>query len=213
MTAAAATAGACLDAALAIILEKETELARLDSVAGDGDHGAGMARGFRAAAAADRGDTPGQVLAQAGAAFSNAAGGASGALVGMFIMTIGSALSSPTPDSRAVHTALAAGLGALTRLGKAQVGDKTMIDTLDPFVKAYGAAVESGAGISAAWQQALPAAAAGRDSTKDMVARRGRSTVLKEKSLGHLDPGATSMYYVLAAVGDVLAAQCGAAPG
>ena len=208
MTDATATAGACIDAALAIILEKETELARLDTVAGDGDHGAGMARGFRAAAAADRSGTPGQVLAQAGAAFSNAAGGASGALVGMFIMTIGSTLTSPTPDARAVHTALAAGVGALTKLGKAQLGDKTMLDTLIPFVEAYGAAAESGASVSAAWQQALPAAAAGRDSTKDMVARRGRSTVLKEKSLGHLDPGAASMYYVLEAAGRVLVEQC-----
>jgi dihydroxyacetone kinase len=210
MTDAAATAGACLDAALAVILDKENELARLDSVAGDGDHGAGMARGFRAAAAAERGSTPGQVLTQAGAAFSNAAGGASGALVGMFIMTIGSALTSPTPDARAVHTALAAGLGALMKLGKAQVGDKTMIDTLDPFVKAYGAAVEAGAGVSDAWQQALPAAAAGRDSTKEMISKRGRSAVLKEKSLGHLDPGAASIYYVLEAVGAVLADRCAA---
>ena len=208
MTNAAATASACLDAALAIILEKESELARLDAVAGDGDHGAGMARGFRAAAAADRSGTPGQVLAQAGAAFSNAAGGASGALVGMFIMTVGSSLTSPTPDARAVYNALAAGVSALARLGKAQLGDKTMLDTLIPFVEAYGAAVEAGAGLSAAWQQALPAAAAGRDSTKDMVSKRGRSAVLKDKSLGHLDPGAASMYYVLEAVGGVLAEQC-----
>ncbi|MGQ9888173.1 MAG: dihydroxyacetone kinase subunit DhaL [Aggregatilineales bacterium] len=210
MNNAAATAGACLDAALAIILEKESELARLDAVAGDGDHGAGMARGFRAAvaAAADRSGTPGQVLAQAGAAFSNAAGGASGALVGMFIMTVGNNLTSPTPDARAVYNALTAGVAALARLGKAQLGDKTMLDTLMPFVEAYGAAVEAGAGLSAAWQQALPAAAAGRDSTKDMVSKRGRSAVLKEKSLGHLDPGAASMYYVLEAVGGVLAERC-----
>jgi len=69
----------CLDAALSVILEKETELAYLDSVAGDGDHGAGMARGFRAVVASGAGSsTAGEVLAKAGMAFSNAAGGSSG---------------------------------------------------------------------------------------------------------------------------------------
>jgi dihydroxyacetone kinase len=205
---ASVVAAACIDAALAVILEKEEELARLDSVAGDGDHGAGMARGFRAAAAADRDGTPGQVLAKAGAAFSNAAGGASGALVGMFIMTIGNMLPGDTPDAHAVHTALAAGVGALIKLGKSQVGDKTMIDTLDPFARDYGEAAASGASVSAAWLAALPAAEAGRDSTKAMMSKRGRSAVLKEKSLGHLDPGAASMYYVLEAISRVLAERC-----
>ncbi len=208
MTDHAAIAARCIDTALAIILEKEPELAQLDSVAGDGDHGAGMARGFRAAAAADRSGTAGQVLASAGIAFSNAAGGASGALVGMYIMSIGGALQTGEITPSSVHMALNKGVEALMKLGKAQVGDKTMLDTLVPFTTAFGEAVSGGASITSAWKQALSAAQAGMESTKDMVAKRGRSSVLKERSLGTADPGATSMYYVLTAVGAVLSDAC-----
>ena len=197
-------AGHCLDAALAAILEKEQELARLDSVAGDGDHGAGMARGFRAAAAVDREGSAGDVLARAGAAFSDAAGGASGALVGMFIMMVGNGLQGGTVDAAKLHAALLIGVNAISKLGKAQVGDKTMLDTLVPFVTAFGEAVQQGASIDRAWQESLAAAEDGKESTRDMIARRGRSSVLKERSLGHLDPGAASMAYVLVAVNEVL---------
>lgn len=197
-------AAKCIDAALAIIQEKEEELHKLDSVAGDGDHGAGMVRGFKAAAETDREGNAGQVLTKAGAEFSNAAGGASGALVGMFIMTIGGGLNKDHIDAKAVHGALSNGLASLKKLGKSDIGDKTMIDTIAPFVTAYGQAAEGGAAIAEAWQQALPAAKEGRDSTIDMIASRGRSAVLKEKSRGTADPGATSMYYVLEAVGKVL---------
>ena len=203
-TTSGSIAGRCLDAALAVILEKEQELARLDSVAGDGDHGAGMARGFRAAAAVERIGNAGDVLASAGAAFSDAAGGASGALVGMFIMTIGNGLRDGEIDAPKLHMALTMGVNGISKLGKTQVGDKTMLDTLSPFVAAFGEAARQGASIQQAWQQSLAAAEAGKESTRDMIARRGRSSVLKEKSLGHLDPGAASMAYVLAAVGEVL---------
>ena len=200
-------AGKCLDAALAIIAEKEDELHKLDAVAGDGDHGAGMLRGFTAAAQVDHDGTAGDVLMKAGAAFSNAAGGASGALVGMFIMTLGKGLKVDEINAAAVHTALANALAALKKLGKSDVGDKTMIDTIAPFVDAYGKAAADGASIAAAWAAALPAADAGRASTVDMVAKRGRSAPLKEKSRGTADPGATSMYYVFVEVGKVLEAS------
>lgn len=203
-----AIAGKCVDAALAVILEKESELAKLDSVAGDGDHGAGMARGFRAAAAADRsGDAP-TVFVNAGNAFAAEAGGASGALVGMFIMSIGNGLKGGEIDAKKIHAGLTMGVQAIKNLGKADVGDKTMIDTLQPFIDAYGAAAAAGDSIVAAWQKAMPAAEAGMKSTAEMAAKRGRSAVLKERSIGTQDPGATSMYYVLEAVGKVLEAEC-----
>jgi dihydroxyacetone kinase len=201
-------AAQCIDAALAIILERESELAKLDSVAGDGDHGAGMARGFRAAAAADRTGTAGQVIAKAGMAFSDAAGGASGALVGMYLMTLGNGLQGEVTTASQVHGALVKARDALMKLGKAQLGDKTMLDTLIPFTDAFGAQASDGATIPAAWAGALDAARAGMESTRDMVAARGRSAVLKERSLGTQDPGATSVYYVLRAVGEVLAKAC-----
>lgn len=200
-------AAAALDAVLATILEHEDELGRLDAVAGDGDHGAGMARGFRAAVAADRAGTAGQIIASAGMAFANTAGGASGALVGMFIMSAGTALTDPI-DAKVVHSALNKGIEAMVRLGKAQVGEKTMLDTLIPFAAAYGEAAEAGLSVRAAWEKALPAAEAGMKSTAQMIPKRGRSSVLKEKSLGTQDPGATSVYYVLEAVGRVLAEHC-----
>ncbi len=208
MTDHAAIAAHCIDAARAIIVEKEQELGKLDSTAGDGDHGAGMVRGFRAAAAADRSGTASQVLVNAGMAFSNAAGGASGALVGTFMMTVGMALQGDTVDAKVIYTALTKGVEALARLGKAKAGDKTMLDTLVPFVDAYGAAAASGASITAAWGQALPAARAGMEATRDMIAARGRAAALRERSLGTQGPGATSIYYVLSAVGEVLAADC-----
>jgi dihydroxyacetone kinase len=140
-------------------------------------------------------------------AFNNAAGGASGALVGMFIMSVGMAMTDPI-DAAKVHAALNKGIEAMVKLGKAQVGDKTMLDTLVPFATAYGDAAEQGLSVRAAWEKALPAAEAGMKSTADMIARRGRSSVLKEKSLGTQDPGATSIYHVLTAVGRVLAEHC-----
>ncbi|MDZ4764811.1 MAG: dihydroxyacetone kinase subunit DhaL [Chloroflexota bacterium] len=198
---------ACLDAALAAILAHEEELGKLDAVAGDGDHGAGMARGFRAACAANHDGTATQVLTKAGAAFSDAAGGASGALVGMFLMSAGRALTDPI-DANTVHTALNKGIDAIIKLGKATAGDKTMLDTLIPFAAAYGQAAQTGASVRAAWETALPAAQAGMESTAQMIAKRGRAAVLKDRSLGTPDAGATSMYDVFAAVGRVLVAHC-----
>lgn len=204
----AVIAGKCLDTMLATIQEHEEELHKLDAVAGDGDHGAGMVRGLKAAVEVDYDGNAGEVLAQAGSAFSNAAGGASGALVGMFLMTVGNNLKQDEINTAAVHTALANGLATMKKLGKSDVGDKTMIDTLDPFVNALGDAASGGESILAAWTVALPAAEEGRASTVEMIAKRGRSAVLKEKSRGAADPGATSMLYMLRAVGDTLQAEC-----
>ncbi|MEO0564970.1 MAG: DAK2 domain-containing protein [Chloroflexota bacterium] len=208
MTDTDAIVGQCLEAALAIIQEKEEELHKLDAVAGDGDHGAGMVRGLKAAVLVDYTGTGGDVLAKAGSEFSNAAGGASGALVGMFMMTLGNGLKTETPDAEMVGGALSQALGMLKQMGKSDVGDKTMIDTIDPFVNAYQEAAAAGASITGAWQAALPAAASGRETTVDMIASKGRSAVLKEKSRGAADPGATSMLYIFQAVGDVLSEAC-----
>ncbi len=194
--------------ALAIITAREAELGALDAHAGDGDHGSTMARGLRAAneavAAADDGQSPGQLLMTAGNAFSDAAGGASGALYGMFMLTVGQRLDPTACDVRSVHDALAAGLEIISRLGKAKPGDKTMVDALSPFVDALGRAGEQGAGLATAWNEALPAAEAGADATAQMMARRGRSARLGERSIGHVDPGARSMLYLLQAVGEAL---------
>lgn len=196
-----------LERAFGALQDAEQELGRLDAAAGDGDHGAGMVRGMGAAVEAARagGGSAGQVLVRAGMAFSGAAGGASGALYGAWISAIGQSLGDDEkPDAAAVHQALVSSLAALGDLGKAEPGDKTMIDTLDPFVRSFGEAAGEGASPGEVWQQALPAAERGADSTADMISTRGRASKLGERSRGHKDPGAVSMLYVLRAAGDAL---------
>jgi dihydroxyacetone kinase phosphoprotein-dependent L subunit len=200
-----ARARAALRQALATIEEMESELGRLDAAAGDGDHGAGMVRGLRAAVEAIEGfdGTARETFRRGGIAFQNAAGGASGALVGAWLIAIGTGLPDrdEAVDAAAVALALDQALATLQRLGQAQPGDKTMIDTLAPFSTALNAAAASGQEISQAWAAALPVAAAGMLSTIDMISRRGRASRLGERSRGVQDAGATSIYHVLHAFG------------
>ena len=137
-------ARAALRQALATIEEMESELGRLDAAAGDGDHGAGMVRGLRAAVEAIEGfgGTARQTFRRGGIAFQNAAGGASGALVGAWLIAIGTGLPDrdEAVDAAAVALALDQALATLQRLGQAQPGDKTMVDTLAPFSAALNQA-------------------------------------------------------------------------
>lgn len=194
---------ACLANSLSTIAEKEDHLGKLDAAAGDGDHGAGMLRGIRAANGALENvsdDVPaGMLLMQAGSAFSDAAGGASGALYGMFIMTVGKTLGAGPFETADIHNALEAGMAAIMKLGKSKPGDKTMLDALAPFISSLGEAADQPLGT--AWSTALPTAEAGAQATAEMVAAKGRSSKLGERSLGHPDPGAKSMVYILNAIG------------
>jgi dihydroxyacetone kinase len=101
----------------------------------------------------------------------------------------------------AYAAALAAGLAAIQRYGGAQPGDKTLIDTLAPFVAALGDAANGGLGLAETWAAALPAARAGMLATTRMTPKVGRASRLAERAVGFQDPGATSMYEVLAAFG------------
>ena len=202
-------ARAAVGRALAAMQAAEAELGRLDAAAGDGDHGAGMVRGFRAALGAVDGftGTARQTFTRASTAFQDAAGGASGALVGAWLIALGGALPAADDDvdADAVSRAFAAGLATVERLGQAQPGDKTMIDTLAPFGDALTAAIAGGASLADAWAAALPAAERGMRATAEMVSKRGRASRLGERSRGHQDPGATSMFYVLRAFGEAFA--------
>ena len=199
------SARAALRQALATIEEMESELGRLDAAAGDGDHGVGMVRGLRAAVEAIEGfdGTARQTFRRGGIAFQNAAGGASGALVGAWLIAIGTALPDrdEAVDTAALALALDQALATLQQLGQAEPGDKTMVDTLAPFCTALNDAASRGLGITDAWAAALPAGAAGMLSTIDMVSRRGRASRLGERSRGVQDAGATSIYHVLHAFG------------
>jgi dihydroxyacetone kinase phosphoprotein-dependent L subunit len=185
-------------------------LGRLDAAAGDGDHGSGMVRGLRAAVDATQNaeeQMPGDLLTVAGSAFADAAGGASGALVGMFLQSIGQTLGDGPFDAASVERAITDGMTTMMQLGKAKLGDKTMIDTLHPFTAALRGAAERGEDLPTAWRSALIPAEAGAQSTVEMMSKRGRSSRLRERSIGHLDPGAMSMLYMLRAVDEVLQSE------
>lgn len=207
LTKSGAVAREAVERALEALRSAESELGKLDAAAGDGDHGAGMVRGMGAAVEAARsgGGSAGAVLVRAGTAFAGAAGGASGALYGAWITAIGQSLAGEDNlDAAALHRALQSSLGALGKLGKAEPGDKTMIDTLDPFVRSFGENAEEDVSPRDAWRRALPAAEKGAESTADMISTVGRASKLGERSRGHKDPGAVSMLYVLRAAGNAL---------
>lgn len=210
LTRSGAVALDALERALESMKGAEEELGKLDAAAGDGDHGAGMVRGMTAAveAAREGGGSAGAVLMRSGTAFTDAAGGASGALYGAWITAIGQSLGDEdNPDAAALHEALRSSLSTLEELGKVEPGDKTMLDTLNPFVRAFGEAAGEGVSPGDAWERALPDAEEGADSTADMVSARGRASRLGERSRGHKDPGAVSMLYVLRAAGGALSEE------
>ncbi len=196
-----------LDLIRSILVSRQEELGRLDSIAGDGDHGIGMTRGSTAAVAAARevaaeGAGALTTLAAAGAAWSEQAGGTSGALWGAALTAFGTVLGDDQGcQPGTVVQAAAASLDAVKRLGGAQLGDKTMIDAMEPFVETLRA---TGADLPTAWGAAVLAADQGARSTAGIVARLGRARPLGEKSLGTPDPGAISFVDVVRAVGSVI---------
>ncbi len=206
MSNQAALAKQCFANMLAVIEQAENELARLDAFAGDGDHGAGMLRGLRAANEAVQAvESPfaNRIFVVGGNAFMDTAGGASGVLFGTLMTTVGENLSE-APDLENLCAAFETGVKAVCELGKTAVGDKTMIDTLMPFAEALRAASRQGTTLRDAWLQALPYARSGMESTANMVSKRGRSSRLGDRSKGAMDPGAVSSYYMLQAAAETL---------
>lgn len=186
------------------------ELGRLDAIAGDGDHGIGMQRGARAAHAAaqdaaDRGAGAGTVLALAGDAWANEAGGTSGALWGAALRATGTALGDDERPSRSrVAAAAVRGGESVQRFGKAHVGDKTMVDALVPFVDTLRTDAAEGRTLAQAWTHAAQVATDAAAATADLLPRMGRARPHMEKSLGTPDPGAVSLAAVMTAVAAVL---------
>jgi dihydroxyacetone kinase len=195
---------------LKTVLVSEVELGRFDAVAGDGDHGVGMVRGLRAAnAAVDAQQTTAGVnglLRAAGAAWADKAGGSSGVLWGAILTAIGSELGdTDRPDRYRIARSIAAGADALHRLGKCEIGDKTMYDALKPFADALTDNVAQGMKLLPAWQAAAEVASTRAAETASLVPQLGRARPLAERSVGTPDAGATSMAMIIAAVGGTLA--------
>lgn len=189
----------------ASIAEHEADLTDLDRRVGDADHGTNMRRGASAVAALDPAATPDArgFVQQAAMALISTVGGAAGPLYGTFLLRFGKALPPNGPITREQWSAaLHAGVNGLIERGKASPGDKTMLDALAPAVAAFDATP----GDADPWAAAAAAAAAGRDATVDMVARKGRASYLGERSRGVQDPGAASATLLLRSAARTLTA-------
>ncbi|WP_172191510.1 dihydroxyacetone kinase family protein [Actinomyces faecalis] len=175
------------------------ELGRIDAIAGDGDHGIGMHNGARAAAAsaaelAAAGAGAGTLLVRAGRAWSDGAGGTSGALWDTMLATLGRQLGDQEgADLSSLRQGIQAAYEAVTRQGGAQVGDKTLVDALAPFARVFADAEEP---AQAVWRQAAAAAHEGAASTVGMMPGLGRARSHGEKARQVPDPGAVSFALV-----------------
>ncbi|GAB3269080.1 dihydroxyacetone kinase subunit DhaL [Sinomonas notoginsengisoli] len=175
------------------------ELIDLDRAIGDGDHGENMDRGFRAIVAKLDEESPDSVAAalkMAAMMLMSKVGGAAGPLYGTAYLRASTAVGDGVAlDGQAVAAMLAAARDGIVARGKAQAGDKTMVDAWTPAVDAAGKAADGTAALAAA----AAAAEAGAEATKPLVARKGRASYLGERSAGHVDPGAVSTAYILRA--------------
>ncbi|MBK0332905.1 dihydroxyacetone kinase family protein [Brachybacterium sp. MASK1Z-5] len=201
---------AVIDLFEAVCAREEAQLGRLDAIAGDGDHGQGMAFGSAGAAEAARaaladGAGARTVLVHAGEAWSEAAGGTSGALWGAALIAAGNVVSDRQAiDQGAVVEALQAGVDTIGRLGGAREGDKTMMDAALPFRRTLTGAF-TGENAAAAIRAAAETAGEAAAATAHITARLGRSRVLGDKSKGTPDPGALSFSLLMKALGEHLA--------
>lgn len=203
---AARVAANLIEVIRATVEEHEEEFGRIDAIAGDGDHGIGMRRGAEAAAASARESLEHergieQLVTLAAEAWSEKAGGTSGALWGAALAAVGHRLADGSvPDAAAVASAARAALDAIQKLGKAEVGDKTLVDALVPFVDTAEAEAEAGHDVPGSLDAAATAARDAADATAQLRPLKGRARPLAEKSIGHPDAGAVSLSLIVTAI-------------
>jgi dihydroxyacetone kinase-like protein len=198
-----------IGAMAAAMEENRRYLTKLDSEIGDGDHGNNMHRGFQAALERLDGadpSSPADVLKAVSMALVSKVGGAAGPLYGTAFLRASSALSDKDElSAQDAAEALEAALGGIKQRGKAEVGDKTIVDALDPAAEAAREAAGGGeASVAEVFRAAAEAARGGAESTVPLTARRGRASYLGARAQGHQDPGATSTYLLLDAAARAL---------
>ncbi|MBP2323238.1 dihydroxyacetone kinase-like protein [Kibdelosporangium banguiense] len=196
----AAGVAAAVRSAADVIIEHRDELVTLDREIGDGDHGENLKRGFTAVVSKldTAGDTPGAVLKLVASTLISTVGGAAGPLYGTAFLRAAAKLGQESElTASSVVDALQAALDGVVARGKAEIGDKTMVDALAPAVKA--ARDSDGTDIAAVLTAAADAADQGAQDTVPLVARKGRASYLGERSAGHMDPGARSTALLLRA--------------
>lgn len=187
---------------VAAVLEANKDyLTQLDAAIGDADHGINMDRGFKKVmsqlpSVVDK--DIGSILKTTGMALISSVGGAGGPLYGTLFMRAGMAVDGKYElTGEDVAALLQAAVDGVVQRGKAQLGDKTMVDALAPAVEAFKQALEQGKDTIEALRRAVAAAEQGMKDTIPMVAKKGRASYLGERSAGHQDPGATSSYLIL----------------
>ncbi len=191
-----------------VLEENKDYLTKLDAAIGDADHGINMDRGFKKVMSQLPGVQDkdiGSILKTTGMALISSVGGAGGPLYGTLFMRAGMAVANKyeLTDEDLVHMWEAAVDGVIQR-GRAQPGDKTMVDALLPAVEAMKKALEEGADTVEILRRGVAAAEEGMKATIPMQAKKGRASYLGERSIGHQDPGATSSYLILKALLDVV---------
>ncbi|MCS3470946.1 dihydroxyacetone kinase [Pseudomonas sp. JUb42] len=199
-----------LEAMQRVVVEQADELGRIDAVAGDGDHGIGMQRGIIAAVGKAREALAlnagvGTLLRFAADAWADEAGGTSGAIWGVLLTALGTSLGDRLePDAISVADGIGRASDGIQHFGKAQVGDKTMVDVLVPFSAALSEAAGQGLELHQAWRIAAQVASAAATATAQLRPRIGRARPLAEKSLGTPDAGAVSLALIINAIEPVL---------
>ena len=195
----------------AVMRVERDHLVQLDAAIGDGDHGINMVRGFEAVVQAIDADSnlpPGKLLILSGRTLVSTVGGASGPLWGSALRSGGRVLGDQASFAGPqLVDVLAAALASVKDLGTASVGDKTMVDALEPAVDTLRARLESGASVDDALDAAAGAAEDGMRSTIPLQARKGRASYLGERSVGHQDPGATSTALIIRALQKAVTAE------
>lgn len=190
-----------LEQSAQVLDENKAYLTELDSQIGDADHGTNIARGFKTMVeklptVADK--DIGAIFKLMAMTLMSAVGGASGLLYGNFFMKAAAAANGKAELSPAeVVAVFVAGKDGIVQRGRAEVGDKTMIDAWTPALDALQRAVDAGQPLVDALQATAAAAEVGMKATIPLQARKGRASYLGERSIGHQDPGATSTYLLL----------------
>ena len=214
---ALASSGGLVRDLIGTIVANRQYLSDIDGLIGDGDHGINMAKGFtgcgtRLDALGERAAALPQALEQLSQALMDDIGGSMGPLYGNFFLGFVNTLAPHTHmDAALFGDALAEAVAQVQGMGNAQVGDKTLIDTLVPARDAFAHALAGGAGFAQALQAMSEAAERGKDATKDLQARIGRSARLGPRSIGVLDAGATSCCLILQSMARSLQSELGRA--
>lgn len=200
-----ATMARWLEGSAVAMREQRDYLTQLDAAIGDADHGTNMDRGFASVVTKleelDDSTPPGKLLVAAGSTLVSTVGGASGPLWGTALRRAGRSIGDGESfDGAALATALEAALDGVVKLGAARPGDKTMVDALEPAVRALRERVDGGASAADALVAAREAAEEGMHATVPLQASKGRASYLGERSIGHQDPGATSTVFILRAL-------------